>query len=186
MPQTNREAAINPGVQYRTAPSRPCAASQAFRAIAYGGLIAGVLDGAYAGIVFGTLRGQSPARVFQFVASGVLGRQAFTSEWSALLGLALHFTVALGAAATYWLVAMRWRTLLARPWLFGPLYGVAVFAFMRYVVVPLSATPKQPTATPLAFFIGLLPHVLFIGPAIVVAASRVAASGRTESRPSSH
>ena len=173
MPQTDNDVAANQTLEYRLpgASHGASATAQALRAIAYGGLTAGILDGVYAGIVYGWMRGVSSAKVFQFVASGLVGRYAFSADWTAILGVALHFTVAIGAAATYWLVALRFPALLKRPVLFGPLYGVAVFAVMRYVVVPLSAVPKQPPAKPMAFLIALLPHILFIGPAIVLAAS---------------
>jgi hypothetical protein len=188
VPQTDNEAALSQRVEYGMPGEEHAksAVAQAVRAIAYGGLIAGVLDGAYAAIVYGWMRGHPPAMVFQFVASGLLGPTAFSAGWTAVLGLALHFVIAFGAATTYWLVALRWPALLKRPGLLGPFYGLAVFAFMRYVVVPLSAVPKQPSAKPIAFLIALLPHLVFIGPAIVIAANWSALRKRSGAEPSSN
>ena len=42
-------------------------------------------------------------------------------------------------AWTCYRVARIWPALAWRPWLFGPLYGAALYLAMTYVVVPLSA-----------------------------------------------
>jgi hypothetical protein len=49
---------------------------RAFEAIAYGGLSVGALDG-LAAPVSSALRGVGPVRVFQYVASGLLGPASF-------------------------------------------------------------------------------------------------------------
>jgi len=52
--------------------------SRAFRAILLGGLIAGTTDITYA-FIFYSLRGTSPVRILQSVASGAFGAKAFTA-----------------------------------------------------------------------------------------------------------
>lgn len=47
------------------------------RAIVYGGLVVGTLDILDAVIFFGLWRGVAPIRIFQSIASGLLGRAAF-------------------------------------------------------------------------------------------------------------
>lgn len=64
--------------------------------------------------------------------------------------------------------------LLARtPLLCGPLYGIAVYLFMTFVVVPLSAVPKRPFSPGLAVVI-LLVHVVCVGLPIAFAVHREA------------
>lgn len=100
--------------------------------------MAGTLDIADA-ILFNGTRGVAPHRVLQAIASGLLGRDAFTGgAWTAGLGLALHFFIATTAAAIYSLAAVRLPVLLRRPWVYGAAYGLAVYAVMNRVVLPLS------------------------------------------------
>ncbi len=74
--------------------------SRALPAILLGGLIAGAFDISYACIYTYIVRGTSAIRILQSVASGVLGAKAFAGGLkTAVLGLALHFLIALTAAA---------------------------------------------------------------------------------------
>ena len=68
-------------------------------AVLWGGLIAGTLDIADA-LIFHGVRGVAPWRILQAIASGLLGREAFTGgAWTATLGLGLHFFIATTVAA---------------------------------------------------------------------------------------
>lgn len=109
------------------------------RAILWGGLFVGLFDILDAILFFGIRRGISPGRVFQSVARGLLGQDAFTGGAATIaLGALLHFSIALCVAATGVFLS-RWITGLAtKPWLFGPIYGIGVFAFMYLVVLPTS------------------------------------------------
>ena len=110
-----------------------------WRFVLVGGLVAGVLDILYACVFWGVRRGVPARRIFQSVAAGVLGKATFDGGWnSAALGLALHFFIAISMAVAYYLVARRWALLWRQPWLCGAVYGVFLYAFMNYVVVPLS------------------------------------------------
>lgn len=154
-------------------PARP----RAVNTILYGGLVAGVLDITYALIASG-VRGVSPTQVLQFVASGLLGRAAFAGGRApAALGLLLHFLIAFIIAAIYYGASLRLPTLLRRPLLWGPLFGVAAYFVMNYVVVPLSATPKPSSPFSLASFVsGLLVHAFLVGLPIALFARRSAAT----------
>ena len=71
------------------------------QAIVYGTLAVGVLDGLCRDRPAG-LRGTTPPRLFQGIAFGLLGRDTYSGgAATALLGLALHFIVALGVVSTY-------------------------------------------------------------------------------------
>jgi hypothetical protein len=140
-------------------------------AILWGGLAVGVLDAAAAMTLAG-LRGVSPDRVWQHVASGVLGRGSFSGGLpTAALGLVVHFLIAFTATAVY-VVASRWVPLLARrPYLCGPAYGVAVYFFMQYLVVPLSLIRQGPFSLR-GLLQGLAVHVLVVGLPISLSARR--------------
>ena len=82
------------------------------RAVGYGALTVAVLDGLDAIVFFG-LRGVSPTRIFQGIAAGLLGRQAAIQGGvaTAMLGVALHFVVALGIVSTYYAASRKIRVL---------------------------------------------------------------------------
>ena len=116
-----------------------------FQPILLGGLIAGTLD-LTAACVYSWLRANvSPVTVFQFIASGVLGRDSFTGgAKSAIIGVALHFLIATGAAAVFYFASRKWLFLVERPILAGLLYGIPVYLFMNFVVLPLSQVQQRP------------------------------------------
>jgi uncharacterized membrane protein YagU involved in acid resistance len=133
------------------------------RAILWGGLFVGLFDILDAIIYFGIRNGVSPGRVFQSVARGLLGRDAFSGGMATMaLGAILHFSIAMAVAATC-VVLSRWVTGLAkRPLVFGPVYGAGVFAFMYLVVLPLSRVGWVRFDAP-GFVNALLIHMLGIG-----------------------
>ena len=99
-------------------------------AVLAGGLTAALLDITYAFVAFG-LRGVSPARILQSIASGVLGKAAYRAgAGSALLGALLHVAIALVMAAVYVAASRRLPALNRRPWLWGPLYGIGCYLVM--------------------------------------------------------
>lgn len=122
---------------------------RALEAILWGGLIAGVLDALYASTLW-TLRGSSPARVWQAVASGLLGREtAFQGGLPvAALGLTIHFFIAFTAAAVYVTVSRYLPLLRTHAIPCGLAFGLMVWAFMQYVVVPLSRITQRPRTGP--------------------------------------
>jgi hypothetical protein len=136
-----------------------------------GGLMAGVLD-ITAAIVIYAFRGVAPVRILQSVASGVLGPAAFTGgARTASLGLALHFFIAITAAAAYFFASRAWPRLVLQARLWGTLYGVAVWAFMQFVVLPLSAVRRQPFNAEMAVIMVLV-HIVCVGLPIAFAARR--------------
>src|SRR3546814_10081777 len=70
---------------------------------------------------------------------GWLGRATCEGCYpSALLGLVSHYGIAITMAAEFWFASRRWPALVHKPLLTGSLYGLALYAVMTYVVVPLS------------------------------------------------
>jgi hypothetical protein len=142
---------------------QPLNPSMTFQPIFWGGLIAGTLDLTAACVTAWLRAGVGPVRVMQSVASGVLGAASFTGgAKTAVLGVALHFLIATVATAVFYFTGRKLRFLVERPILVGLLYGVAVYVFMNFVVVPLSAVPPRP-ATLSGRIIGLLIIMFCIG-----------------------
>jgi hypothetical protein len=136
-----------------------------------GGLIAGVLD-ITAAIVIYAFRGVRPVRILQSVASGLLGPAAFTGgATTAALGLALHFFIATTAAAVYFLASRGLPALVRRATLWGSLYGIAVYLFMTFVVLPLSAVRRQPFNPEMAALMVVV-HIICVGLPIAYAVRR--------------
>jgi hypothetical protein len=137
-----------------------------------GGLAAGALDIAFACLFWAVKAGVSATRIFQSVAAGLLGEASFAGgSATAVLGLALHFFIALSMAAAYWLASRRLPLLHERPWLCGAAYGLLLYAVMNWVVVPLSAAGPG-SRDPLWVTLGILVHMFLIGVPIALASRR--------------
>jgi hypothetical protein len=139
--------------------------------ILIGGLIAGLLDILAAFTVYG-FRGARPLRILQAIASGLFGASAFQGGVRmAALGLALHFVIATVAAGAYYLGSLWMPVLVRRPIASGALYGVAVYAFMNFVVIPLSAIGRGPFVPSLAMIlVGV--HIVCVGIPIALVVQR--------------
>jgi hypothetical protein len=146
--------------------------SPASRAIVTAGAMAGVLDITAALVSAYLQAGVPPLRVFQYIASGLLGADAFRGGLPvAALGLLLHFVIAFGAAAVFYAASRRLPVLVQKAVPAGVAYGVAVWAFMRFVVVPLSLVRQQPFRLRAAWVqIGI--HMVCVGLPIALAVSR--------------
>ena len=131
-------------------------------AIVSGALVVGTLDLLDAVIFFG-LRGAKPIRILQSIAAGLLGRAAFSGGVATgALGAFLHYFIAFGIVLTYFFAAGKLRSLATQPFLYGPMYGVAVYLVMNLIVVPLSAATAAPKS--LAVIInGLAIHIFGVG-----------------------
>ena len=145
-----------------------------------------MLDGLDAVVYIGLMSGIPVIRVFQFIASGVLGVRAFHGGGAAAaLGVVLHFTIAIGAAATFYLLSRKLPILLRHPLVCGPIFGLGVFVFMHYLVVPLSAAPRQPPIRTAALLNLIFSHVFFVGIPIALVTRRMASDPSDANRRSS-
>jgi hypothetical protein len=144
------------------------------KALLYGTLAVGILDILDAFIFFG-LRGARPVRILQSIAAGLLGRDAFNGGWgAAALGLALHFFIAFVIVLVFLLASCRLPVLTRQPFIVGPIYGIAVYLVMTFVVVPASAAgggglPAWPVALN-----GMLIHMFGVGLPASLAANAAA------------
>jgi len=151
------------------------------RSLLLGTLAVGTLDILDAFIFFGLRSHAKPERILQSIAAGLLGKASFTGgAASAALGLVLHYFIAFCIVGVYLAASRRITVLREFPLVFGPLYGLAAYAVMNYVVIPLSAagTGKITIAAAAVLANGLAIHMLGIGlPAALAARSATSGGG---------
>ncbi len=113
-------------------------------------------------IVYGAM-GAKPLRLLQGIAAGILGPSAYRGGVpTALLGLALHFVIAFGAATVFFLASRFIPFLLNQAVMSGVLYGIAAYFFMNRIVVPLSGATKFPFSLRM-MLIGVVIHIFCVG-----------------------
>ena len=140
-------------------PKRP----RAFETIVYGGVIVGILDGLFAFVFYGWILGVKPLRIFQSVASALLGRASFDGGVSTFLfGLLLHFLVAACIAAVYYAASLKLPVLIRHAVVSGLIYGPIAYLVMNYVIIPLSRIGLRPT-TLRVFLPAFIAHAFLVG-----------------------
>ncbi|MDB5988286.1 MAG: hypothetical protein JWR16_3339 [Nevskia sp.] len=141
-------------------------------AVLLGGSIAATLDLTYA-CISNAQYGKTPLWVFQSVATGWLGSQAFASGLAGgLLGVASHYSILLIAASVYFMLSRRFQILRSQAVACGAVFGVLVYLFMNFVVLPLSAFPYKLSYPPLRLIEGFASHAMFVGIPIAVCIRR--------------
>jgi hypothetical protein len=136
--------------------------ANATKAIVSAGTICGIMDITAALVVYGTI-GAKPLRLLQGIAGGVLGPRTYTGGIAtAVLGLALHFVIAFGAATVFFIASRGIRSLLDHAVVSGVLYGIVVYFFMQRVVIPLSRANHNPFSLKF-MIIGIIIHIFCVG-----------------------
>ena len=134
------------------------------RSIALGGTIIGLFHLIIQdGIVFSLLEKYPFIPVFQYIASGAMGKAAFAGGLAtALLGAVLEFLMTFIIAGIF-IVSAYGIPLLRRYVIVGSLlYGVGVFIVMNFIVLPLSAAPPLQLTVP-QIIETFIEHILLIG-----------------------
>jgi hypothetical protein len=128
-----------------------------------GGGIAATLDIIYA-IVRNGGYGKSPLWVLQSVASGWMGEGAFAGGITGgIVGLLSHYGIVFVAAAIYLMASRSLPILRSQAMACGAIFGVLVYLFMNFVVLPLSAFPFD-FPYPLSRLLeGFVSHAVFVG-----------------------
>lgn len=127
------------------------------------GLIIGIVDILLAFTHAYIFNGAYPIKVLQFVASGALGRDAFTGGiTSAGYGLLFHMLIAMCWTSLFYVLYENVAMFLKNRFPFGLSFGLFIWLVMNLIIVPLSSTPPQQAKAmlPLMMMIGI--H-LFLG-----------------------
>jgi hypothetical protein len=143
---------------------------------AQAGLAVGVLDGLFAILLFSTwLKLATPMQIFQGIAHALIGPAAFQGgAATGLLGLGMHFGVALSWAGAY-AVALHYWSWLARAvstttgaLATGVVLGAIVWLTMDLVILPFTYAVPRPPLTSFIFIIELIGHMIIVGPPIAL------------------
>ena len=101
------------------------------------GLIAGVLDITAACLQAYMKSGTTPTQVLKYVASGAVDPKTFSNDTMlAALGLLVHFIIAISFTFFFFFLAKQIPVLVKYPIPIGILYGVFVWAAMRFIILP--------------------------------------------------
>ena len=127
-------------------------------------MLSGSLD-ITAALVESGLNGKSPVHLFQVIAGGLLGKSAFQGGLeTAALGAFFHFFIATTASAVFYLASRKLKFLVTHPISSGLLYGIVVYLFMYYFVLPISAYHVQIALPPMAKLIrDVAVHMFMVG-----------------------
>ena len=146
------------------------------RAIFWAWLLCGILDITSA-IVISLANKGSPIRMLQGIAGAVLGPKTFEYGYAtAVMGLVMHFGVALAAAVVFYWLSRRIPAMVEWAVPAGILYGVFWLLVMYRGVIPLMAAlrplylsnaPKRPL--PALWPLPLLVHMTCVGLPIALA-----------------
>lgn len=86
--------------------------------------------------------GKGPEGVLRFVASGALGKKAFTGGTEMpVLGLLFHYIIAFTFTFTFFVLYPKLKLNRFNKYATGIVYGAIVWAIMNLAVLPLSAAP---------------------------------------------
>jgi hypothetical protein len=158
-----------------SSPALATGKSRAFRTIALATLVAGVLDISSA-FILAYPKGVGPTRVLQGVAAGLIGREAAINGGLATagLGLAIHFFIAFVVASVFYLASRKLAFLTRHAVISGLWYGVAVYGFMYWIVMPLAYPVVHPSLS--RDLVAVCVHMLLIGLPIALIVRRYSRS----------
>jgi len=147
-----------------------------FRRVAAAGIITGITDGLFSSILSAAFYNSTVTRLFQGVASVLLGSDALNGgNKTAAIGVLMHFCVAFVWSGIFLLFVARWdwirRTISSRYGVakIACLYGPFIWMVMSCAVIP--ALTHRPPAITIRWWIQFFGHILFVGLPIVAVSS---------------
>ncbi len=152
------------------------------RRIAFAAVVAGALDAIFSVITYVVVAGRyNLETVLQYIATGLLGHDAFQSGvagiGTAALGTAIHFALAAGFATAFALTAGRLLRTRAQAIIAGIIYGAAVWILMDAAVLPALDVAHEPFGGGY-WWPFLADHALFVGLPIALLTSSQISTGR--------
>jgi len=129
------------------------------------GLVAGILDGAAASIQFMiNSGGKSPAIVFKYISSALIGKEAMAGGTGmVILGILLHMLIATIFAAIFFFLYKNIHWISKHIFVSGIVYGILVWVAMTRIVIPLSKIPRPKSFDITKAFIAVLILIFCIG-----------------------
>ena len=136
------------------------------------GLLTAVTDGLFSSVLAVVFYNSTVQRLFQGVASTVLGPDALKGGWpTALVGIGMHVAVAFGWSAVFLLLVMRIgrvrETLASRYGVVkvAAVYGPFVWMVMSFAVIPVLL--HRPPSVGFRWWVQFVGHFPFVGLPIV-------------------
>ena len=110
------------------------------------GLLVGTTDIIAAAISAWIKYGTFPSKMLHYIAGGALGLETSMQGGLgvALLGLFFHYFIAFSWTLFFFLIYPKLKFLSLNKYLMGLLYGPFVGAAMTFIVLPLTALPRNP------------------------------------------
>ena len=150
------------------------ARENALTRFALAGATVALLDGAFAVVVYVFILHLTTAgRVFQSVASGLLGKASFNGGAATVaLGAACHIFIAFSWTTVYFVASRRIASIRefassnVGSMITGLVFGAAMWLGMDFIVIPLSAATFTPPSS-WQFWLQLVWHIVALGPPIV-------------------
>ena len=157
---------------------------RSLRRLITAGVVTGITDGLFASVQ-SVLRGSTVTRLWQGVASTLLGKAAFDGGTrTALIGVVMHFCVAVFWSAVFILLvtqsASLRRVLATRggTWKIAAVYGPSIWLIMSLIVIPLLVQrPPAITSRWWVQFVGHIPFVAFPIVSLIAGRAMKARSG---------
>ena len=138
------------------------------------GLLTALIDGLFSSALSAFAYGSTVARLWQGVASVLLGDSALEGgARTVVIGILMHVGVAFAWSAVFVFVVMRWRWVRAATATplgiakVAALYGPFIWLVMSLVVIPLFT--QRPPAITFRWWVQLLGHIPFVAVPIVAA-----------------
>ncbi len=148
------------------------------------GLLTAITDGLFSSVLSVAFYSSTVQRLFQGVASTLLGPGALNGGWStALVGIGMHVAVAFGWSAVFLLLVLRWRRVretLGSPYgvvKVAAVYGPFVWMVMSFAVIPLLL--RRPPTIGFRWWVQFVGHFPFVGLPIVAMSARGSKAGRS-------
>jgi hypothetical protein len=141
------------------------------------GLVTGVTDGLFSSVLSAFFYGSTVTRLFQGVASVLLGAAALDGGTrTAAFGVLMHFGVAFGWSAVFVMLVLSssWlRGVLAAPYgvlAVAAVYGPLIWVVMSLVIIPLFT--HRPPVINIRWWIQFVGHIPFVALPIVTLVGR--------------
>lgn len=132
-------------------------------AIFWGTAVAGILD-ILSAVVFTSLDGRSHVKMLQSIASGPFGDSvAQGGLLAAGLGLAVHFFIMACMVSVFVSGAIRFEWMADRWLAAGIVYGIVLYAFMYWLVLPLRWPAIHPRTDLVTVGRALFAHIVCVG-----------------------
>jgi hypothetical protein len=155
--------------------------SRAFPTIAWATVIVGVLDISSA-FILSYPKGVGPIRVLQGVAAGLVGREAINGGLAtAGLGLAIHFFIAFVVATVFYGASRKLVFLTQNAVVSGLMYGVVVYGFMYWIVMPLAYPVVHPSLS--RDLTAVCVHMFLIGLPVALIVRRYSSAQSSNTNP---